>query len=108
MPGQCQTNLVKHTAFSFTGTITAQNKRINHLFKAGVANLVDTQNQRSPEDFITVADAQQQILFQTGRTVSHSTAVRWVAENNLGYKLPAVKGQWIVDGVQFEDLLKTF
>jgi len=102
---KCQKNLVKHIAFSFTGTITNQNKRINHLFREGVTNLVDTQNQRLPSDFITVDQARKQILLQTGRTVSHSTAARWVAQNNLGYKLPGHKGQWIVDGVLFGDYL---
>jgi hypothetical protein len=32
------------------------------------------------------------IFFQTERTVSHSTAVRWVAENILGHKLLGYKG----------------
>lgn len=89
---QCQTNLVKQIAFSFTGTITTENKRINRLFEEGVTHLVDTQNQRTPSDFITVAEAQQQILLQTGRAVSHSTAARWIAQNNLGCKLPGHKG----------------
>ena len=93
-------------AFSFAGIITTQNKRTKHLFKEGVAHLVDNQNQRSPEDFITVADAQQQILLQTGRTVSHSTAARWIAQNNLGYKLLGFKGQCIVNGVLFKDFLR--
>ena len=39
------------------------------------------------------------MLLQTGSTVSRSTVARWVAENNLGYKLPGNKGQWIVDGM---------
>jgi hypothetical protein len=31
--------------------------------------------------------------------------VRWVAENNLGYKIPGNKAQWFVDGMLLEDYL---
>lgn len=72
----------------------------------GVTNLVNTQNQRSPEDFISINQARKQILLQTGRTVSHSTAARWIAENNLGHKFPGYREQWVVDGVLFEDFLR--
>ncbi len=81
----CQTNLVKHIAFRFAETITNQDKRINYLFKERVTNLVDTQNQRSPEDFISIDQDRKQILLQTGRTVSDSTAARWVSQNNPLY-----------------------
>ena len=95
--GQCQTNLVRQIGFVFFGTITNQNKRFNHKFKEGVVDLVSTQHQRAPSDFISVAQAQEQILLQTGRTVSHSTAARWIGQNHLGHKLQGRKGQWIVD-----------
>lgn len=65
---------------------------MNHLFEEGGIHLVDTQNQRTPEDFISIEQARKQILLQTGRTVSHSTAARWIAQNNLEYKLPGYKG----------------
>jgi hypothetical protein len=76
------------------------------LFREGVEHLSVTGKDRKSSDFISVADAQRQILIQTGCTVSHSTAARWVAENNLGHKLPGHKGQWIVDGVLFDDFLQ--
>ncbi len=107
-PLQCQTNLVKHIAFTFSGTITAQNKRINHLFKEGVQYLTVTEKDRKSSDFISIDQARKQILLQTGRTVSHSTAARWVAQNNLGHKLSGRKGQWVVDGMLFEDFLQDF
>ena len=101
--GERQLNPAKQIALSLNWTITIHNNRTNHLFREGVSHLVDTQNQRSPENSMTIADAQQQILLQTGCTVSHCTAVRWIAKNNLGYKLPGHRGQWIVDRVLFED-----
>lgn len=102
---QCQTNLVKHITFNFSETINVQNKRINHLFKERVSYLVDNQKQRSPNDFISIEQARAQVLLQTGRAVSHSTIARWVSQNNLGHKLLGKRGQWVVDGPQFNKFL---
>ena len=83
------------------GAITTHNKKINHKFKEGVADLLRSQNHRKSFDFITVAQAQEKTLIYTGRTVSHSTAARWIVLNGLGYKLPGNGGQWIVDSLLF-------
>ncbi len=106
--GACQykANLVTHAPFVINWIVTLENHRVNHEFRESVADLLATKKQHRPSDFISVAKAQQQILSHTGRKVSHSTAARWIAQNNLGYKLPGYKGQWIVDGVLFEEYLQ--
>ncbi len=75
------------------------------MFEDGVEHLTVTEKDRKSSDFISIEQARKQILLQTGRTVSHSTAARWVGQNNLGHKLPGTKGQWTVYGVLFEDFL---
>jgi hypothetical protein len=102
---QGQTKLVKQIGFVLRGVITTYNKRTNHKFRRGVAELVAVQNHRKPSDFISVGDAQQKIFSYTGRSVSHSTAARWVALNELGYKLDGIKGQWIVDSILFDKFM---
>lgn len=104
--GQCQANPVTHVSFRINCTITTRNGTFNHVFREGVADILTIKKQHKPSDFISVAKARQKILLQTGRTVSYSTAVKWVAQNNLGHKLPGERGQWIVDGVLFQDFLQ--
>ena len=103
---QCQTNLVKQIGFVLYGTITTCNKRINHVFRNGVQSLLPTRNNRKTSDFITIAKARDRIVYHTGRTVSHSTVCRWIAQNELGFKLDGSRGQWIVDSVLFSDFLE--
>ena len=73
-----------------------------------MAELVAVQDQRKSSDFISVGDVQQKIFSYTGRSVSHSTAARWVALNELGYKLDGIKGQWIVDSILFDKFMEQF
>jgi hypothetical protein len=92
-PVQRQTNLVKQIGFVLHGTLTTHNNRINHIFKDGVKSHLDAKNNRKTTDFITIAKARDRIIYHTGRIVSHSTVVRWIAQNELGFKLDGKRGE---------------
>jgi hypothetical protein len=56
-------------------------------------------NNRKTTDFITIAKAKDLIIYHIGRIVSHSTVARWGAQNELGFKMDGIRGQWSVDAV---------
>ncbi len=50
---QHKANLVLHTPFVINGLVIQENNTVNQVLRDGVADLLDTQKQHDPTDFIS-------------------------------------------------------